>query len=177
MISYQILSRKKKKRSKYIYSKFNKTLIFIKQIWLIELWQNVLKKKIKDIWHRNQSLPICVYTFMLILNFHLIEINTGNICYNRVYFGKISSHLYISLCLLLALILQKTLLALHCKNCCTACHQAFCCQTTIHPSIKSRVPLVKPPKGPYLTMIQCIDPWAPCSPAGISLYLCIPTFN
>lgn len=66
------------------------------------------KKKIKDIWHRNQSLPICVYTFMLILNFHLIEINTGNICYNRVYFGKISSHLYISLCLLLALILQKT---------------------------------------------------------------------
>lgn len=106
----------KKKRSKYIYSKFNKTLIFIKQIRLIELWQNVLKKKIKDIWHRNQSLPICVYTlkFMLILNFHLIEINTGNICYNRVYFGKISSNLYISLCLLLALILQKTLLALHC---------------------------------------------------------------
>lgn len=64
MISYQILSRKKKKRSKYIYSKFNTTLIFIKQIWLIELWQNVLKKKNQG--HLTQK-PIftylCIYLY------------------------------------------------------------------------------------------------------------------
>lgn len=63
MISYQILSNKKK-RSKYIYSKFNKTLISIKQIWLIELWQNVLKKKNQG--HLTQK-PIftylCIYLY------------------------------------------------------------------------------------------------------------------
>lgn len=43
MISYQILSRKKR-GLKNIYSKF-KILKFIKQIRLIELWQKYFEKK------------------------------------------------------------------------------------------------------------------------------------
>lgn len=44
MISYQILSRKKR-GLKNIYSKFNKILKFMKQIRLIELWQKYFEKK------------------------------------------------------------------------------------------------------------------------------------
>lgn len=43
MISYQILSRKKR-GLKNIYSKFNKILKFMKQIRLIELWQKYFEK-------------------------------------------------------------------------------------------------------------------------------------
>lgn len=76
MISYQILSRKKR-GLKNIYSKFNKILKFMKQIRLIELWQKYFEKKKNKsrTFDTEPNLYLFVYTSMLILNFHLIEIN------------------------------------------------------------------------------------------------------
>lgn len=146
--------------------------------------KNILKKKNKSrTFDTESNLYLFVYTSMLILNFHLREINNWqHLLQQGLFWQNFISPIYmcryISHCLASPHLAKKNLRALHCLNCCTACHRAFCCPASIHPSIKSRVPLVKPPKGPpYLTMIQCIDPMGSVFPGRDQFVPMYPNFQ
>lgn len=139
-------------------------------------WKKINKSRTFD---TEPNLYLFVYTSMLILNFHLIEINNWqHLLQQGLFWQNFISPIY--MCTYISHCLASPHLAKKKPSCFALLKLLHCLPSSLLlPDIhQSRVPLVKPPRV-LLTLpwFSVLIPWAHYSLAGISLYLCIPTFN